>query len=383
MKNDDTSNIEIAFINGRFNGLADAISRTYYSVYLQSPEPHRNELVDRITIPLDKTGLPQGARLSADQLYEFLMADIPSRLVPCQKNVPRLYQVTPQQLQKVWGGVAPECQFLWALRATCSHDARVLKSGVLREFLLALEKDRAPKDLLQKFREGIMSHQLKGKLQMLREAYPLSACGEDALLNRLQTPCPDITSPRCSHLRDPLKVKFGNKLEMNIQRAREKRKEVDILAALLGIPTSGGYRPCLDRVKPQDWEQLKLTMEIKEQRKKPNQHEPSPGCLPDQMKRTSQGQKKGGQQPISTGTTNLDASTILAVQQRWEIKEDSNSAAISSNPTIPKIILKRATPTGPLKRTRDVIPKLTLKRVQGREMRNRPGATGSKEMWEV
>ena len=231
-------NINICYINGRFNQLADTISRAFYSVYLTSPNPQRNEMVDRITIPLDKAGLTPGATLTADELYSFLMSEVPSRLVPCQKNVPRLYQVSPQQLQNVWGGVSPESQFLYCLRATSSHDPRILNSDVLREFLLSLEKDKAPKDLLKKFRESIASHQLKNKLQDLKEAYPLTASGEERLLNKLRVPCPDLGSASCGKMPDPLRKRYGNQLELSMQKAREVRKEVNYMTSMLGLETN-------------------------------------------------------------------------------------------------------------------------------------------------
>ena len=225
-------NLQISHIAGKYNSLADLLSRTVFDTVMVD-KTLASEILTNIVIPVRHL-VDDGKIMNSHELNEFIMNSAPSKYVDILPHK-RLYTIDKEYFKtKNISSLPPESELLFALQKLSTNDLRHLNSNIIRDFYLTISKEQLPKDLLSSFLDA-----LKCKLTSseLAKIYPLDPENTEDYLNKLTKNCPNIFDPNCKNIQDPLEQKYkktiyldkGQYFRKNHESKLNKTKDVKIV----------------------------------------------------------------------------------------------------------------------------------------------------------
>ena len=201
------NNLTICHIAGKFNAIADLLSRQVFDAIVEDKtEP--SDILSNIVIPA-KTLIKDGAILNSSDLNKYIMSSTPHKYVSILPSR-RTYSIKKDYLKlRSVSCLPPESKFLFSLQKLASHNLRNLNSNIIRDYLLTLKSERLPKHIIGNFLDA-----MKAKLSASQIAaiYPLEVNKTESYLNRLQKNCPNLFDKNCGTLQDPIEKKYNNQI---------------------------------------------------------------------------------------------------------------------------------------------------------------------------
>ena len=196
--------VQILFIPGTANLLADSLSRRMADSYFQNEESQSPKIANFI-ISLKDT-LKPGTILTPQQLSKFLLSDNDRTWINCnpKPKVPQ-DQVLALLKQGFDQYSKPENQFPYLLSEVAQNSPKLLKMGMIQNLLYNLLSSRFPKNLLKKFKE---KYKLAHESRELNKLYNWNSKAAEDYINNLRPPCHDYANPTCGAEQHPLITKY-------------------------------------------------------------------------------------------------------------------------------------------------------------------------------
>ena len=200
-------NLQITFLKGKYNSMADLISRTVFDAIIKDNITDS----DILSISHDVTQLMDQdvISLNHESLQEYLLNNNSSKYIDLLTNKKRIFHIKKSYLRETSPlNTASERELLFLLLNSSNFDLRHLNLNVLKDYLMTLNKTKISKNVLQDFVKYTMS---KVSSECLQQLFPMDKAQKDDFLAEAQfNNCPDFLKSQCKNLTHPLETKIKN-----------------------------------------------------------------------------------------------------------------------------------------------------------------------------
>ena len=198
-------NLQICFLKGKYNSMADLMSRSVFDAVIQDnvTDP------DILSISCDVSQLigKEVSSLSHESLQEYLLTDNQSKYIDLLTNKKRIFHIKKSYMRESSPlNTASERELLFLLMNTSKFDLRYLNLNILKDYLMTLNKSKISKNVLQDFIKYSMS---KVSAETLKQLFPLTESQKNDFLAETQyNNCPEFLRSECNKLVHPLEKKI-------------------------------------------------------------------------------------------------------------------------------------------------------------------------------